>query len=292
MGYIDLLRESAEKAGCVTCMGLDPQLEVMPGDDPTREKINGFYEKLFRRMRLEGVIPAAFKPNIGFYAALDNPRDEDFSGSSALADVLDMLETFFPGIPVILDSKRGDIARSSQNYAIEAFDKWGADAVTVSPYMGTDSVMPFAYEDKGVYLLNRTSNPGASVLQNMNVLDRVDEKEIYPLYMAVAHMIYGFANDHHGIGAVVGATNMSELEDIADYFSDKEIPMLIPGVGAQGGSAEEVIAGLKKNNYDVRLSRINSSSGLTFPWKKGRPGDAWLEECMAALKALNEKTAL
>ncbi len=292
MGYIDLLRESAEKAGCITCMGLDPQLELMPGSDPARDKINSFYEKLFRRMRLEGVVPAAFKPNIGFYASLDNPRGEDFSGSCALADVMDMLENFFPGIPVILDSKRGDIARSSKNYAVEAFDKWRADAVTVSPYMGTDSVMPFAYEDKGVYILNRTSNPGAAVLQNMLVVDRVDEKDMYPLYLAVAHTIYGFANEHHGIGAVVGATNMQELDYIADYFCDKDIPMLIPGVGAQGGSAEEVMAALRKNNYDVRLARINSSSGLTSPWKKGQPGDDWLDQCMAAIKDLNGKTAL
>ena len=292
MSYIDLLKESAESVGNCTCMGLDPQLEVLPGEGGTREKLNFYFETLFRRMRLEGVSVAAFKPNIGYYSALDNPRDEDFSGSLALVDVLDMLDTFFPGIPVILDSKRGDIARSSLNYAIEAFDKWGANAVTVSPYMGSDSIMPFAFEDKGVYILNRTSNPGASNFQDLLVIDKVDEKEIYPLYLSIAHAIYAFANDHKGLGAVVGATSMDELKKIADYYSDKEIPMLIPGVGSQGGSAEEVMSALRSVNYDVRLARINSSSGLTHPWKKAPVPEDWLDICLKKIKELNGKTAL
>ena len=192
-------------------------------------------------MRLEGSVPAAFKPNIGYYSCLDRPRDGDFSGSLALADVMDLLENYFPGVPVILDSKRGDIAKSSLNYANEAFDSWNADAVTVSPYMGTDSVMPFAFEDKGIYILDRTSNPGGADLQNQNVIDSIDEKEIYPLYLSVAHRIAAWAKEHQGIGAVVGATNPAELEDIAVYFSTRNIPMLIPGVGSQGGSAGSVI---------------------------------------------------
>lgn len=292
MSYIDILRESARSVGNVTCMGLDPQIDVLPGEGGVRDKINNFFNELFHRMRLEGVAPAAFKPNIGYYAALDNPREEDFSGSLALVDVLEMLETFFPGIPVILDSKRGDIARSSLNYAIEAFDKWGADAVTVSPYMGHDSVLPFAYEGKGVYVLNRTSNPGASDLQNLLSIDRVDEKEIHPLYIQVAHAIYSYANDHAGIGAVVGATSMDELKEIAAYFSGKDIPMLIPGVGSQGGSAVDVMAALREAGYDVTLARINSSSGLTHPWKKAPAPEDWLEICLAKLKELNLQTAV
>ena len=182
MSYVDTLRKSAAEAGNIVCMGLDPVMDVLPESDAgIRERLNGYFSEIFRRMRLEGLSPAAFKPNIGYYASLDNPREENFDGSLALVDILDMLDTYFPGIPVILDSKRGDIARSSGNYAVEAFDKWGATAVTVSPYMGHDSVFPFAYEDKGVYILNRTSNPGAKELQNELVVDRIDEKELYPL---------------------------------------------------------------------------------------------------------------
>ena len=292
MSYIDILRKSAEETNNIVCMGLDPQIEALPGEGSARERINQFFDELFHRMRLEGVTPAAFKPNIGYYSALDNPREDDFSGSQALCDVLDMLDGFFPSIPVILDSKRGDIARSSLNYAIEAFDKWGASATTISPYMGTDSILPFAYEDKGVYILNRTSNPGGAVLQNLHIIDPIDEKEIYPLYISVAHLIASLAKDHPGLGAVVGATNILELKDIARYYASKEIPMLIPGVGSQGGSAEEVMAALRTEGYDVRLARINSSSALTHPWKKAPVPENYLDLCLTNIKNLVEKCSL
>lgn len=287
MSYIDLLRESAKNTGNIVCMGLDPIISALPGEDrPNRERIADYFSELFKRMRIEGSIPGAFKPNIGYYSSLDRPREEDFSGSLALVDVLELLDTYFPGVPVILDSKRGDIARSSGNYAKEAFDSWQADAVTVSPYMGTDSVLPFAYEDKGVYVLNRTSNPGGADLQNRSVIDRIDEREVHPLYSSVAHKIYDWAKEHPGIGAVVGATNMAELEDIATYYSDKAIPMLIPGVGSQGGSAPDVIAALKRSGYELALARINSSSGLTHPWKKGPAPETYLDDAMSAIHKL------
>ena len=112
MSYVDTLRKSAAEAGNIVCMGLDPVMDVLPESDAgIRERLNGYFSEIFRRMRLEGLSPAAFKPNIGYYASLDNPREENFDGSLALVDILDMLDTYFPGIPVILDSKRGDIAR-------------------------------------------------------------------------------------------------------------------------------------------------------------------------------------
>jgi len=270
-------------------MGLDPQMQAIPGEESDRERINAYFNELFRRMRLEGLIPSAFKPNIGYYAALDNPRDEDFSGSLALVDTLDMLDSFFPGIPVILDSKRGDIARSSENYAIEAFDKWGATAVTVSPYMGTDSVIPFVREGKGVYILGRTSNPGGADFQNILTIDKHDEHEKFPLYMAVAHQITLWAMEHDGLGAVVGATNMEELKDIAKYFAGRDIAMLIPGVGSQGGSAPEVLSALREVGYDVRLARINSSSGLTHPWKRPPIPEDYLDVALSKIRTLMEQ---
>lgn len=287
MSYIDQLRESAKETGNIVCMGLDPIVSALPGEEKdTRTRIADYFSELFKRMRMEGTIPAAFKPNIGYYSSLDNPRNEDFSGSLALVDVLEQLETYFPGIPVILDSKRGDIARSSENYAKEAFLSWQTDAVTVSPYMGSDSVMPFAFENKGVYILNRTSNPGGVDLQNRSVIDRIDEREVHPLYDAVAHKIYDWSKEHQGIGAVVGATNMKELEDIASYYAGKTIPMLIPGVGSQGGSAPDVIAALNRSNYELDLARINSSSGLTHPWKKEPAPETYLEDSLAAIHKL------
>lgn len=293
MSYIDKLRQSSKEAGNVVCMGLDPVLSVLPASDAAvRERISEYFAAIFHRMRLEGVSPAAFKPNIGYYACLDNPREEEFQGSLALADTLDLLENYFPGVPVILDSKRGDIARSSGNYAVEAFDCWKADAVTVSPYMGTDSVMPFAAEGKGIYVLNRTSNPGAADLQNMLTLDAVDEKELYPMYIAVAHLISRWAQEHPGTGAVVGATSMKELGEIAAYYADREIPMLIPGVGSQGGSGTDVMAALRNAGYPAELARINSSSGLTHPWKKGAAPEDWLDQVMASIHSLFAEVAL
>lgn len=293
MSYLDQLRESAKETGNIVCMGLDPVIAALPGEEKgTRERIADYFSELFKRMRLEGSVPAAFKPNIGYYSCLDRPRDGDFSGSLALADVMDLLENYFPGVPVILDSKRGDIAKSSLNYANEAFDSWNADAVTVSPYMGTDSVMPFAFEDKGIYILDRTSNPGGADLQNQNVIDSIDEKEIYPLYLSVAHRIAAWAKEHQGIGAVVGATNPAELEDIAVYFSTRNIPMLIPGVGSQGGSAGSVIQIMRKAGYPLELARINSSSGLTHPWKKGPAPETYLEDALSAIRKLLGEASL
>lgn len=287
MSYIDKLRDSAKESGNIVCMGLDPVLSTLPGEDKgTRARISDYFAELLKRMRMEGTSPAAFKPNIGYYASLDKPREEDFSGSLALVDVLEQLETYFPDVPVILDSKRGDIARSSGNYATEAFSCWQVDAITVSPYMGTDSVLPFCMDEKGVYILNRTSNPGGADLQNRCVIDRIDEREVHPLYDAVAHKIYDWSKEHSGVGAVVGATNMEELENIAAYYAGKDIPMLIPGVGSQGGSAPDVIAALNRSGYELALARINSSSGLTHPWKKGPAPDDYLDLSMKAIHKL------
>ena len=291
--YIDLLRESAKETGNITCMGLDPKVETLPeSDENIRVRLNAFYQELFHRMKIEGLSPAAFKPNIGYYTSLDRPRDSNFLGTEALCDLLDMLEVFFPNIPVILDSKRGDIATSSANYAEEAFTCYDADSVTVSPYMGSDSVFPFCKEGKGVYMLNRTSNPGGAELQNLTVMDPIDEKEVYPFYIAVAHLTANYSNKHKGIGAVVGATNMTALKEIAQYYKDKEIPLLIPGVGSQGGSALDVIAALKEVGYPLDLVRINSSRGLTHPWKKGSAPDDWLDLCLSSIRKLLEETTI
>ena len=293
MSYIDILLLSAEKSGNIVCMGLDPIVDVLPFKDLEKtERITKYFDTLFSKMVKENLVPSAFKPNLGYYSALDRPREGDYSGSKALANVLDLLGKYFPSSLVILDSKRGDIARSSGNYAKEAFEAWNADAVTVSPYMGSDSVLPFSYENKGVYVLNRTSNPGGAEIQNRTVLDSVDEHDVYPLYIAVSHMIALWAEEHKGLGAVVGATNMREFADISKYFAGKSIPMLIPGVGSQGGSASDVISAMNETGYNKKLARINSSSGLTHPWKKGDAPSDWLDMCIHSIRALIKEASL
>jgi orotidine-5'-phosphate decarboxylase len=280
MNYNDILLESTKKSGNITCMGLDPKLEVLPEG----MELAQYFEILFNEMVKRNLIPAAFKPNIGYYHSLDKPREGIYEGSIALSKVLDMLDELFPGIPVILDSKRGDIARSSLNYEIEAFDCWKTEAVTVSPYMGTDSVSPFQVDGKGIYVLNRTSNPGGKDLQNL-----VSDGGM-PLYLKVSQKIVEWSEGNKGIGAVVGATSMKELADISSFYSTKEIPMLIPGVGSQGGSATDVIKALNETGYPLYLARINSSSALTHPWKKGVAPKNWLELCMSSISKLLKET--
>lgn len=278
MTYGERLVRSAEATGNCLCMGLDPRPEA-----PEGLTVGAFFRQMLEAVRAAGLEPAAFKPNIGYWARLDRPLEGDFSGSRALADVLGAIRTLFPRSLVILDSKRGDIARSSENYAAEAFLSWGADAVTVAPYMGTDSVRPFVDDGHahGVYVLCRTSNPGARDLQDQTMPDG------RPFFLHVADRIREW-----GTGAVVGATDMAELAVAAGALAASSAPLLIPGVGSQGGSATEVLATLRKAGYDPRLARINSSSGLTYPWKQGPVPQDWRGVVCAAVRRLVEETKI
>ena len=288
MEYGDHLIRSAEQAGNIVCMGLDPIAQALPiqGDDFYQSATESF-SALFAMMKREALSVAAFKPNLGYWQAEDRPRSGDFGGSRALAAVLAMVGEHFPHTPVILDSKRGDIATSSHNYAREAFVSWQADAVTVAPYMGSDSVLPFIdFGTQGVYILNRTSNPGGKDLQNLLLETQ------HPLYLEVARQIASYNEKRGRVGAVVGATNLGELRAIAEFYRDERVPLLIPGVGSQGGSASEVIAILSSIGYPLELVRINSSSGLTHPWKKGPAPANWRELCQRNLASLIEEAAL
>src|SRR6056297_3243049 len=213
--FLDTLHGSAAETGSIACMGLDPVLEALPSPELSpRRRMLFFFEPIFKKMKSEGVLPGAFKPNFGFFHCIDRPFERSFEGTEALLDILEMLDNEFPTIPIILDMKRGDIARSSRNYAEEAFTVWHGDAITVSPYMGGDSVGPFIdLAEKigaGVYILNRTSNPGGRELQNLKVEDG------RPLYLHVADRIASWSShtssgQFGAVGAVVGATNLREL---------------------------------------------------------------------------------
>ncbi len=281
MDYLTLLESTAKEAGNCTCMGIDPNFSALPeGMD-----VRSFFLELFEQMDKAGIRVASVKPNIGYFSRLDKPLEGSFSGSLALADIVKAL----PARPMILDSKRGDIATSSANYAAEAFDSWGADCVTVSPYMGNDSVSPFARPDKGMYILNRTSNPGGKDLQNQSMEDS------RPVYMHVADLIAKWNREFcSGIGAVVGATNLREFRDLAAFYADKRVPLLIPGVGSQGGSAPDVLGIMREVGYPIELCRINSSSALTHPWAKRKeaPPANWRQVCMDAIRRFTEECAL
>jgi len=286
MSYLNFLRETAERAGNVVCMGLDPVLDYLPARLGYKidEIIPNFFEKLFDEMSNRYLKPAAFKPNQGYYIKHDVPLQGDFSGSLALSKTIKLCREYFPHTPVIMDYKRGDIATSSNNYAKEGFERWVADAVTISPYMGSDSVIPFleySTKGQGTYILNRTSNTGGKDFQNLKLDDG------RTLYQAVGDKIIEWSKKYPGTGAVVGATSIKELRDLAEKYAEHEIPLLIPGVGSQGGSAQDVMSTLKKAKYDIKLARINSSSGLTHPWKKsGHIPENFATVCADALESL------
>ena len=281
--YKKRLLSSFDETGNIACMGLDPDPEALPYPElPAGTRITRFFSTLFGKMSERGLVPSAFKPNIGYYASLDSPLEGNYSGSKALSEVLVMIRMLFPSSVVILDSKRGDIARSSQNYADEAYSSWMADSVTVSPYMGSDSILPFKKEGKGFYVLCRTSNEGGKDFQNLVLQDG------RTLYMAVAESIVRWNGDEGSVGAVVGATHLEEMENIVRVFKDHNVPILVPGVGSQGGSAPDVIDVLAKTGYDARLARINSSSALTHPWKKKEKvaPENWLELSLSNISKL------
>lgn len=288
MSYCDYLRESAERAGNCVCLGLDPVMDYIPARLGYRidEIIPNFFEQLFDELSNRYLRPAAFKPNQGFFIKHDIPMQGDFSGSIALSKTIKLCHEYFPRTPVILDYKRGDIAISSHNYASEGFERWSADAVTVSPYMGSDSVSPFlefTAKGLGTYVLNRTSNAGAKDFQNLTLGDGS------ALYENVGKKIIEWSGTYPGTGAVVGATSLKELGKLAAMYAGRDIPLLIPGVGSQGGSAEDVLASLKKAEYDLGLVRINSSSGIIHPWKKsGHIPEKWCAACSEALSKMIE----
>jgi len=223
MSFMQTLRHRWHSANTLLCVGLDPE----PGKFPVH--IQTGLDPVFTFCR--DIIDAtaqyacAFKPQIAHFAAL--------GAEDALARLITHVHSNHPGIPVILDAKRGDIGSTAGYYAREAFDRYQADAVTVNPYLGRDSVQPFLeHKDKGVILLCRTSNPGAGDVQDLLVEGR-------PLYQHLAQMVAGEWNTNHNCALVVGATWSGQLREVRAIVG--EMPLLVPGVGAQGGDAEAVV---------------------------------------------------
>jgi orotidine-5'-phosphate decarboxylase len=257
------------------CFGLDPVLSLIPAEASTPEdKIRKFYFDILEEFLRRNICPAVVKPNSAYYECVS------IEAMQVLAEIIATYRK--EGIPVILDAKRGDIGKSSEAYAKAAFDVYGANAVTLSPLMGSDSVKPFLREENGVYVLLRTSNKGAEDFQNMELVQSIAKKLL--------------EWDNGGVGAVVGATNTRELAKIANFISSqkKEIPFLIPGVsipgvpGGQGGDAREVINALREGGFKKNIHVLNSSSGLSYAWQaSGKPSE-YASACADALEKLTE----
>ncbi|WP_133478820.1 orotidine-5'-phosphate decarboxylase [Cognatilysobacter segetis] len=227
MGFMQALRDRWQQANTLVCVGLDPE----PAKFPPRFAGDADAVFAFCRDIADATADSAcaFKPQIAHFAAL--------RAEGALERLIAHIKSAHPRVPVILDSKRGDIGSTAQHYATEAFDRYGADAVTVNPYLGRDALQPFLDRaDKGVIILCRTSNPGAGELQDLLVAGR-------PLYQHVAEKAAIEWNAHGNIALVVGATWPEQLAEVRALV--KDMPLLVPGVGAQGGDAGDVVSNAK-----------------------------------------------
>ncbi|WP_147653462.1 orotidine-5'-phosphate decarboxylase [Vulcaniibacterium gelatinicum] len=265
MGFMQQLRRRWEQAGSLVCVGLDPE----PARFPARFAGDADAVFGFCRAIVDATAPyvCAFKPQIAHFAAL--------GAEDALARLIAHVHAAHPGIPLILDSKRGDIGSTAQHYAAEAFDRYRADAVTVNPYLGRDSLQPFLDRaDKGVVVLCRTSNPGAGDLQDLRVGGR-------PLYQHVAGLVAREWNAHGNCALVVGATWPAQLAEVRAIVGD--LPFLVPGVGAQGGDVAAVVRNAKTADGTGLI--VSSSRAILY----ASQGDDFAAAAAAAARALRDQ---
>ena len=223
MTFIDMLHDAQQHNGSMLCVGLDPEPARFPAG--LKGDANKIYDFCARIVDATADLVIAFKPQIAYFAA--------HRAEGQLERLMEHMRRVAPRVPIILDAKRGDIGATAEQYAKEAFDRYGADAVTLSPFMGFDSVQPYLkYEGKGAFLLCRTSNPGGDDLQNQ----RLSSVEGAPLlYEHVARLAQGPWNLNGQLGLVVGATYPVEVQRVRAVAPT--VPLLIPGIGAQGGDA-------------------------------------------------------
>lgn len=247
MNFTEMLAAAWRKNNSLLCVGLDPDPARFPGAMQGRD--DAIFDFCAAIVDATADLACAFKPQIAYFAAR---RAED-----QLEALIAHIHAKHPGIPVILDAKRGDIGSTAEQYAVEAFERFRADAVTVNPYMGRDSVEPWlAWADKGVILLCRTSNPGGSDLQ---FLDVGGEK----LYERVARLSAAEWNGNGQLGLVVGATFPAEIARVRALCGD--MPLLVPGIGAQGGDIEATVrAGRTADGTGLM---INSSRAILYAGK-------------------------
>ncbi|MFQ6311874.1 orotidine-5'-phosphate decarboxylase [Lysobacter capsici] len=265
MTFMQTLRDRWQQAGTLVCVGLDPE----PAKFPARFAADADAVFAFNRDIVDATAQyaCAFKPQIAHFAAL--------GAEDALTRLIAHIHANHPGIPVILDSKRGDIGSTAQHYASEAFDRYAADAVTANPYLGRDSVQPFLDRaDRGVVVLCRTSNPGAGDLQDLLVDGR-------PLYQHVAEKVAREWNGHGNCSLVVGATWPAQLREVRAIVG--EVPFLVPGVGAQGGDVEAVVSNAK--TADGTGLMVSSSRAILY----ASSGEDYADAAAAAAKSLRDQ---
>ncbi len=262
--FFSKLSESIERTGSALCVGLDPRPQMLP------EKFRDSSEPLlaWNLHVIESTedLAAAYKPNIAFYEAL---------GREGFDLLKRTLEAIPRDTPVILDAKRGDIGSTAQAYARAIFDVWGVDAVTLSPFLGRDSIEPFVERsDKGVFLLCHTSNPGASDIQELPT-------PVEPLYIRIARQAKSWSQ-HANIGLVVGATFPESIAAVRS--AAPETWLLIPGVGAQGGDLEAAVRSGTRSDGSGKGVLVNVSRGISLAEKVRKSAEDFHRRIADALR--------
>ena len=271
MSFVGLLEQRWQRGNFV-CVGLDPELERLP----TSLRDGYACEEalfIFAREIIEAThdLVCAYKPNSAFYEAFGD------EGMRALSRIVAYSKEHHPEIPVILDAKRADIGNTNQGYVTWAFDLLQVDAITVHPYLGKEALSPFLQrKEKGIIVLAKTSNPGSGELQNLLVGEAQE-----PLYLVVARHVAQLWNTHGNCALVVGATYPEELQRVRAAVGD--MPLLIPGIGAQGGDVAATVAAGKDSRGWGMI--INSSRGIIY----ASNGDDFAQAARSATEKLHRE---
>ena len=270
MNFQERLQTAWRRNASLVCVGLDPEPARMPA--PLRQSPDAIFEFCRAIIDATADLVCCFKPQIAHFAA--------HSAEEALERLIAHIFENHRDVPVILDAKRGDIGTTALHYATEAYDRYGADAVTINPYLGRDSVQPFLERaDRGVILLCRTSNPGARDLQDLPV--PAPGGGTRPLYQHVAALVAREWNTNGNCALVVGATYPEELAEVRNLVGD--MPLLVPGVGAQGGDVAAVVEN-GTNSEDEGLI-ISSSRAILY----ASSGDDFAAAARRATQALRDE---
>lgn len=266
MKFTEKLQAAWKRNNSLLMIGLDPDSSRFP-EEIANDK-NAIYEFCVGIIEATAEYACGFKPQIAYFASQ--------GAESQLASICQYIQKNHPDLPIVLDSKRGDIGTTAEHYAQEAFGRYRADAVTVNPYMGFDSIEPYlAWENKGVIILCRTSNAGGSDLQFAQ-LEGGD-----PLYLHVARLVAEKWNRTGQCGLVVGATFPEEIAKVRAVVGS-EMPLLIPGIGAQGGDILSTVqAGCNAENMGIM---INSSRAILY----ASAGSDWREAAAQTAKATRD----
>ena len=253
MNFTEMLLRAERAHRSRLCVGLDPDPTRLPGRWAGR--VEHLYDFCAAVVDATAELVCAYKPQIAYFAA--------HGAEDQLERLMAHIRVVAPDVPIILDAKRGDIGSTAQQYAKEAFERYGADAVTLSPFMGFDSVEPYLqYPGKGVFLLCRTSNPGGDDLQARRLADVPGQPLLYEHIAALAQ---GPWNRHGQMGLVVGATYPQEIERVRAIAPT--VPLLIPGVGAQGGDAATTVSAGWRGDAQGQTTGpviVNSSRAILY----------------------------